>query len=274
MGEKQNQKSNGQRKSGAPRKWLIAGVAVLTLVLAVVRIQLLTEDSGSGGWSQMGKDGVTLSGNPTEQENLEAAGNMSLEQQEQTVPAGMELPYQFEDGKLELGSIFPYTGTNPDCENEDGENIGGIVLTNKSEEHLAFANLTVNMSDGTALKFVVTDVPAGRTVWTFAVDNSSYDESSVCISVGCDSKFEPETSLLAEQVSVQVEGMKVTLTNTSNKELPRLEISCHCLFSEAYFGGGAYTYSAGPIAPGESASFTAADCYLGEAVPVRIALDG
>ena len=46
---------------------------------------------------------------------------------------GLELPYQFDDGKLEMKSIFSYAGPNPDNNAEEGDNIAAIQMTNCSD---------------------------------------------------------------------------------------------------------------------------------------------
>ena len=53
---------------------------------------------------------------------------------------GLELPYQFDDGKLEMKSIFSYAGPNPDNNAEEGDNIAAIQMTNCSDTYLASAS--------------------------------------------------------------------------------------------------------------------------------------
>lgn len=183
---------------------------------------------------------------------------------------GLTLPYVLEDGKLELTAVFQYTGDNPDCNDETGEDIAALAVTNQSDQHLTKATFTAELADGTALQFEAADVPAGETVWTFASDNSSYDTANPCVAVTCDARFEAGTPVLAEQLSVSVEGTAVTLTNISGAALENLTVDCHCLFNEAYFGGRTYSYAVPSIAAGSSVTIQAEECYLGEAAVVRV----
>lgn len=187
-----------------------------------------------------------------------------------SVVPGLTLPYALEDGKLELTAVFQYTGDNPDCSDETGEDIAALAVTNQSDQHLTKATFTAELADGTALQFEAADVPAGETVWAFASDNSSYDTANPCVAVTCDARFEASTPVLAEQLSVSVEGTAVTLTNISGAALENLTVDCHCLFNEAYFGGRTYSYAVPSIAAGSSVTIQAEECYLGEAAVVRV----
>lgn len=182
----------------------------------------------------------------------------------------LTLPYALENGKLEVTSIFQYTGDNPDCNDEAGEDIAALAVTNQSGQHLTSAQFTAKLADGTELHFTAADVPAGQTVWAFAPDNSSYDTENPCISITCTAKFEASTPVLAEQLSISVEGTAVTLTNISGETLENLTVGCHCLFNEAYFGGRTYSYAVPSIAAGSSVTIQAEECYLGEAAVVRV----
>lgn len=184
--------------------------------------------------------------------------------------AGLSLPYALEDGKLEVTAVFQYTGDNPDCDDEAGEDIAALAVTNLSDRHLTYAEFTAELADGTKLHFEAADVPAGQSVWAFASDNSSYDTANPCVSVACDAQFEVSAPVLAEQISVSAEGTAVTLTNISGAALENLTVDCHCLLNEAYFGGRTYSYTVPSIAAGESVTIQAEDCYLGEAAVVRI----
>lgn len=191
----------------------------------------------------------------------------------QPAESGIELPYALEDGQLEVTSVFQYTGDNPDCGDEAGEDIAALAVTNKSGRHLASAQLTAKLADGTEIRFTVADVPAGQTVWVFAADNCSYDTATPCVSITCDARFEASTPVLAEQLSISVEETAVTLTNTSGAALENLTVDCHCLLNDAYFGGRTYSYAVPSIAAGSSVTIQAEECYLGEAAAVRVTQD-
>lgn len=185
-------------------------------------------------------------------------------------PEELTLPYALEDGKLAVTAVFQYTGENPDCNDETGEDIAALAVTNQSGQHLTSAQFTAELADGTELQFAAVDVPAGQTVWAFAPDNRSYDTANPCVAITCDAQFEASTPVPAERLSVSVEGTAVTLTNTSGEALENLTVDCHCLFNEAYFGGRTYSYAVPSIAAGGSVTIQAEECYLGEAAVVRV----
>lgn len=251
------QKKRGHKKTaGKNRAVKIIAVAVLIL-LAVFIIAFLI-------WNFM---------NPETEANPDihtmSQSEMNVEEEK-----GIPFPYVMEDGRMEAQSIFQYSGSNPDCNNESGENIVSLELTNKSNQFLVSAQFTAKLTDGTEVQFEVTDVLAGQKVWTFAKDNTAYELENVCESLTCISaQFEDSAPLLDDKLSYEVNGTEVTLTNHSNETLTNISVSCHCLFDDAYFGGSVYVYPVGSIAAGESVTVQAEDCYLGEAAVVRISQD-
>lgn len=200
------------------------------------------------------------------------AGSKKTEDKQgnETTRQQIEFPYNLEDGKIEVTSLFQYTGMNPDCKDEFGEDIASLEVTNKSDEYLANIELTVELENGTKIPFVATDIPAGQVVWVYAADNNSYDTSVACVDITCEAVFDETASLMEDKLTIDVQETTVTLTNVSEEELIDLSVDCHCLFEEAYFGGLTYTYPVESIPAGESITIQAEECYLGEAVVVRV----
>lgn len=186
----------------------------------------------------------------------------------------IEFPYEIEEGKIEIASLFQYSGMNPDCHDEYEEDIASLEIVNKSEEQLSDANIKVTLEDGTVLEFIVTDIPAGHTVWAYEIDNKSYDTSVACIDVSCKAEFDNTETLMENKLMIEVQDTEVKLTNISEEELTNVIVSCHCLFEEVYFGGLTYRYPVDKISAGESITFQAEECYIGEAAVVRISQDG
>lgn len=179
-------------------------------------------------------------------------------------------PYELEEGKLEVTSLFQYSGSNPDCGDEEGENIASLSVTNKSDEQLVSAELTAVLLDGTEIIFEIKDVPAGKSVMVFSRDNISYEMSNACESISCTAEFSGESAIMEDQIAIQVDETTVTLTNLTEQNLTDLTVCCHCLLDEDYFGGLTYSYPVESIAAGESITLQAEECYLGEAAVVRI----
>lgn len=250
-----------KKKTGKLRILLIAG-AIAALMIAIAVIAALKGD------------------NKPFEETAEAEKSEELTDEiqdhapEGAKKSGLTFPYQLESGKIEISSVFPFTGLNPDCSWEEGENIASLSITNKSQEHLVSANLSVALDDGAELHFAVTDIPAGQSVMVFSAENAVYEASNECKAIACEAEFEESASLLMEEsLSVSVNGTEVTLTNLSDEDLTDLVIHCHTLFDGEYFGGLTYSYPVDNVAAGESIILHADDCYLGEAAVVRISQD-
>lgn len=192
---------------------------------------------------------------------------------EKEISKEMNFPYELEDGKLKVTSFFQYSGSNPDCNNEMGENIASISFTNISNEHLRKADFTAVLADGTEIDFTVTDVPAGKSAMVFSKKNIECDVENVCKSITAKAEFEDTTEIMADKITIEVKETEVTLTNTSAEDLTNLNVHCHCLFDGNYYGGLTYSYPVESIEAGKSVTLQADECYLGEADVVRITKD-
>lgn len=166
--------------------------------------------------------------------------------------------------------MFQYTGANPDCQWQEGEDIGAMVLVNRSERYLRSAELKAGLSNGECLRFLVSDIPPGQTVWVFEAGNGIYPVSESCVSVEGNAEFSDDAGVFPGKVTARAEGMTLTLTNTTEERLEKLTVRCHILFNEVYFGGITYSYPLESIPVGESAAVVAEDCIMGEAAAVWI----
>ena len=237
MGKKKKVKKKNQKKN----RWIIVGLIIVLLALLVVL------------W------------------NVINAKKANKQEKNEVVKETVELPYSLDDGKLEVISLFQSTIANPDCNEEDGENIASIEVKNQSGQFLTSANITIKLEDNTELNFRIIDVPADGTVWAFEVNNTEIPEQPVCESVKCEAVYEEENPVMTDQVSVEAEGTTVMISNLTDKDLTNLDVSFHCLFDEGvYYGGTVYTYPIDTIYAGESISMDVSECYLGKAEAVRI----
>lgn len=182
----------------------------------------------------------------------------------------IEFPYESEDGKIKIDSLFQFTGFNPDCQNEEGENIAGIQLTNISSQHLTKAAIVMHLEDGALLEFDVWDVPAGRNVLAFSKQNISIENSQNCKKIVCETSLEDETPLKLKYV---VDGTEITVTNMSGVDLTGVKVYCHNVLEETYFGGTTYCYEINLLKNGQSTVVDAFDCIMGETDVVRIEHD-
>lgn len=186
---------------------------------------------------------------------------------------GLAFPYELEQGKISIDSIFQFSGLNPDNENAEGENIAGLTVINQSEKHLAFAQFTVKLADGKKLSFEITDLPAGQKAMIFEKENQVYELNDVCQEITDTAEFEDTSPIMGDVLSAKVKETEVTVTNTSEKDLNNLLLHCHCVIDDAYFGGLTYTYPIEGIPAGQNVSVNAEDCYLGQAAVVRVSQD-
>lgn len=199
---------------------------------------------------------------------------------EQTIPAQTEPPVQpaylaqLEDGMLTVRNMFQFTGMNPDADNEFGEDIAGIEMTNNSALHMTVAEVTILMEDGTILTFRAEEIPAGRTVMAFSLEHSSVEDVRGCEEVYGYAEFESSELLLTDQVRCTVDGIGITVKNLTNETLTDLEVYCHGLLDSSFFGGTTYRYNVSTLPAGGSTVIYAEDCILGMTEVVRVDLGG
>ena len=85
---------------------------------------------------------------------------ISEEQQEQS----LSFPYELENGKLVINSLFQSSIMNPDCRDEMGEDVATLELENGSGEFLESAEIVVTLTDGEELEFEISCIPDGEKV--------------------------------------------------------------------------------------------------------------
>lgn len=197
--------------------------------------------------------------------------SMPEEATEERAPT-VAFPLLVDDGRLEINSLFQFTGINPDCENQEGTDVAGIQLRNVSGSHLTRVTIEMTLVSGKLLRFTVEDLPAGMTTLAFSDENMSMDLADACVSFSCEASFEGESPLMADRLSVSVEGTQITVTNISGDDLTNLTVYCHCLLDQDCYGGLTYCYPIEFLPAGGSTTVDAVDCYLGDAEVVRIGM--
>lgn len=185
----------------------------------------------------------------------------------------VSFPLPVDDGKLEIDSLFPFSGINPDCGNQEGTQIAAIVLKNVSGEYLSQASASLTLLDGTVLNFTVSELPAGESAMAFSTENADLPSDAVCIGAECTASYDPAAVTMSDQVTASVDGIHITLTNVSGQTLPQIVVYCRSPLGEDYFGGMAYSYTITNLPAGESTSLDATDCVMGMAEVVRFAVD-
>lgn len=211
---------------------------------------------------------------PTENaQSEETEAPASVETTEPTVDMGsmITFPLVTEEGKLEIESLFQFEGINPDCDYQEGDKIAAIIVRNVSGVYLKAADISMILGDSSQIMFAVSDLPAGKSAVVFSTDNTELADEYYCAAVSTDAVFEEVDSV--EGISVTVDGMMVTVTNNSPNELYGIEVYCHGVFDDWYFGGVTYVYTIEKLAAGDSTTITAVDCILGVVDVVRITVN-
>ena len=249
MSNKKNRKHTSGRRGEHKRispvvLFIVVAVAAVVIAFIAIAAAVYTSDPGKSG-----------NGQDTPEEEQQAEG--------------LAFPYELAEGKLQAASLFQYSGLNPDCNNEEGEDIAALEIVNQSDEFCRSAEIQVVMQDGTELLFKAEDIPAGKKIWVFESNNQSIGQDDACEEINDTSEF-GEASLLEDQIAVSVKDTAITLENLTGEEITDLMVGCHCLFEDTYFGGVTYSYPAGTVPAGGQAAVEASDCYMGTAEVVWI----
>ena len=173
----------------------------------------------------------------------------------------LEFPLSLEDSALQIESLFPFDGINPDCGYEEGTQIASIKLRNSSDRHLIRADILLTLSDGSQLRFLAEHIAPGQSGSVFCNSNAPLPQDPMCVDVRCSAKFAPAP--VWDDLTVQVSGMSVDLNNPSGRDMETIIIYCHNMLGDEYFGGVAYPYEINGLPAGESTTLTAVDCLMG-----------
>lgn len=185
----------------------------------------------------------------------------------------VQFPLLVDDGRLEINSLFQFSGINPDCGNQEGTNVAAILLKNVSGTYLSEASAALVLADGTQLNFTVTELPAGASAMAFSTENLTIPTEPACVSAECTASYDAAAVTVSDQVSVSVDGIHITLTNNSDQDLSQVVVYCRSILGEEYFGGTAYKYTVTDLPADESTTVDATDCILGMAEVVRFAIN-
>ncbi len=189
--------------------------------------------------------------------------------EEHSTGVPVEFPVVLDEGRMEVQSLFPFSGVNPDAGKQDAEDAAAILLRNTSEQYLREAALTLTFDDGTERLFFVQDVPAGADVMVFSVSSERLLAADLCTGIAVDATYEDTPGF--GSVGISVEGLAVTVTNRSTGDLTGIDVYYRDVFDDKYFGGITYTYRIEQLSAGESTVFTAGESLLGLIDVVRVA---
>lgn len=181
----------------------------------------------------------------------------------------VEFPSELDGGNIRIESLFQFTGVNPDAQKQKATDVSAIELTNASSKYLREATVTVTLATGKKVSFMVTDVPAGADVMAFSVDNAPLLATDVCTAITANTVFGDETNY--DGVEVSVDGMMITVKNTSSKDVELLDVYYRDVFGDKYFGGKTNICNIEYLSAGESVTVAAEETLLGVIEVVRVA---
>lgn len=227
--------------------WLLGVLVVLILILLLVIGLIVYKKSDKRG----------------ENDNINI--DQTEKQDEELV-----FPYRLDDGKLEVESVFRYSGINPDCEDEEGEDIGAVQIKNCSEEYLESAEFAITTRDGTKLIFTITDLPAGSIVMAFEVENKEFSAGQTVEKIEANTSYSSDASMHKETVEIFGDDSEIGLKNVSAETIQNMTLTYRCILDGVYFGGKSYQKNVEALGAGESITLDASECYLGEASVIKI----
>lgn len=171
------------------------------------------------------------------------------------------LPYKFESGKLEITNLITFDGVNPDNNNQNGESVASLQLTNHAKQSLKFLKIKIKMEDGKDYEFVIEDLPASAQVIALDTRSAKYDGQTKCKSFAYECEFENVKT--NDKVNIYVQNNTLLINNISNNNLKNIEIIYRCFAEGFYFGGKSYQITIPELLSGKSKTYNDENCLLG-----------
>lgn len=253
------------RQSGTGRKqrklWIVLILAIVIILGIVIAVnQSSSKQESSTEKSEENEDASKVT---------EAAEDAAEEDTEET-DEGLAFPYLLEEEQIQVDSLFQYSGINPDAENAECEDVAAIQMKNNSEQYLESAEVSVELSDGTAYSFVVQDIPAGKSVIAFESGNTSYDGKTGVAFIEAKTAYSSEAGVKEDEVKVTSDDNGVQISNISGDAIGTMKVKYHCVMDDMYFGGISSETEVDGLAAGESTAVDTSESILGDADVVGI----
>ena len=143
-------------------------------------------------------------------------------------------------------------------------------MKNNSEQYLESAEVSVELTDGTAYSFVVQDIPAGKSVIAFESGNTSYDGKTGVAFIEAKTTYSSEAGVKEDEVKVTSDDNGVQISNISGDVIGTMKVKYHCVMDDMYFGGISSETEVDGLAAGESTAVDTSESILGDADVVSI----
>lgn len=184
----------------------------------------------------------------------------------------LTFPVLQDGNRLKIDSVFQFTGINVDADWTECEDTGAIQLTNVSETYLESTEITVMLDDQSKLVFLIEDIPAGKSVIAFEIQNAKYDTQRKIVGIDVRSTYSQEIGAWKDDLELSAEKSQITVKNKSTKPLQNFSIKYHCDIDGSFFGGKSYEKVVETLDVGESLILDATEAILGEAAVVNCSL--
>lgn len=186
---------------------------------------------------------------------------------EKTEIQGIKFPYLIEEEKLEIASLFTYSGLNPDADMQEGNEVAAIEFKNVSDDFLEHAAVKAVFSDGSEQTFVIENLPAGKETLAFSVDNQVLLANESCVEIVAETIF--GENMQDDCIAVSTDGMTITVENISEEDLSGINIYYRDVCEDKFFGGITHQYTIETLPKGENTTFSAQNCIWGVVEVVR-----
>ena len=253
------------RQSGTGKKQRKLWIVLILAIVIILGIVIAVNQSSSKQESSTEKSEE----NEETSKVTEAAEDAAEEDAEET-DEGLAFPYLLEEEQIQVDSLFQYSGINPDAENAECEDVAAIQMKNNSEQYLESAEVSVELSDGTAYSFVVQDIPAGKSVIAFESGNTSYDGKTGVAFIEAKTSYSSEAGVKEDEVKVTSDDNGVQISNISGDAIGTMKVKYHCVMDDMYFGGISSETEVDGLAAGESTAVDTSESILGDADVVSI----
>lgn len=253
------------RQSGTGKKQRKLWIVLILAIVIILGIVIAVNQSSSKQESSTEKSEE----NEETSKVTEAAEDAAEEDAEET-DEGLAFPYLLEEEQIQVDSLFQYSGINPDAENAECEDVAAIQMKNNSEQYLESAEVSVELSDGTAYSFVVQDIPAGKSVIAFESGNTSYDGKTGVAFIEAKTAYSSEAGVKEDEIKVTSDDNGVQISNISGDAIGTMKVKYHCVMDDMYFGGISSETEVDGLAAGESTAVDTSESILRDADVVSI----
>ena len=246
------QSGHGRKKN---RLWILLIVVIVVLLGIVIAIN-------QGGHEQEPSTEQTDENETVDDVQTAETNEEETEPSEET-DTGLEFPYLLDDDKIQIDSLFQYSGINMDAQNEECEDVASLQLKNNSDQSL-------ELTDGTAFSFEVEDIPAGKSVMAFDTANTAYDGKTGVALIDATTTYSSDAGLKEMDVKITSDDNGVQLENISGDALANLKIKYHCVMDDMYFGGISSETEVAGLEAGETTTVDTSESIFGDVEVVSI----